>query len=99
MSCEDFVSVRVFDRHRTGEPGYTFAEGLTKEPPREDGRRCLGAAEMRERGLGLDDRGRWYDPVEAARGRARFTDAPVSLPGVAQDAQTDPVNSPTEVAA
>jgi hypothetical protein len=59
----------MFDRHRTGQHEYTFAEGLEMDPPREDGRRCLDAEEMTALGWVLDKRGRWSDPklVEAAR--------------------------------
>jgi hypothetical protein len=40
----DFTSVRLFDAHRVGAHAYLYAEGLKREPPREDGRRCLSAA-------------------------------------------------------
>lgn len=61
-----FGSVSAFDRHRVGVYEYTFVQGLDMTPPREDGRRCLGADEMRElrdkNGIpiyALNDRGYW----------------------------------------
>lgn len=65
---EDFNSVELFDRHRVGTHAFTFLEGLRLDPPREDGRRCLDAAEMRELGWRLNGRGRWIDPARAFRG-------------------------------
>jgi hypothetical protein len=61
---ENFGSVDLFDRHRVGTHDYTLTEGLRMEPPREDGRRCLSADEMRERGWDLGLRGRWLDPAK-----------------------------------
>ena len=50
-SCgRDFSGDSMFDRHRVGKHAYTYSEGLALEPPREDGRRCLDAEEMRELG-------------------------------------------------
>ena len=46
----DFSGDRMFDRHRVGRHEYTFAQGMRKVPSREDGRRCLDADEMLERG-------------------------------------------------
>jgi hypothetical protein len=67
-SCgEDFGSAGLFDRHRIGKHAYTFGEGLRMDPPREDGRRCLDAGEMRELGWALNGRGRWIDPARALR--------------------------------
>ena len=67
-SCgEDFGSVELFDRHRVGRHAFTFSEGLKLDPPREDGRRCLDADEMRERGWCVDARGRWVDSARALR--------------------------------
>jgi hypothetical protein len=41
-SCgEDFSSSTLFDRHRVGRHEYTQSDGLSFDPPREDGRRCL----------------------------------------------------------
>ena len=46
-SCKtDFGSVTAFDAHRVGVHEYTFNEGLYMDPPREDGRRCLGEDEL-----------------------------------------------------
>lgn len=67
-SCgEDFGSAGLFDRHRIGRHAYTFGEGLRLDPPREDGRRCLDAGEMRALGWRLNARGRWIDPARALR--------------------------------
>lgn len=71
----DFSSLAAFDKHRTGTHAYTSTEGLRMEPPREDGRRCLTAFEMREKGLGLDRRGRWCVLAEVGRARVH-ADAP-----------------------
>jgi hypothetical protein len=46
-SCgADFSGDALFDRHRTGLHEFTLYEGLKREPPCEDGRRCLSADEM-----------------------------------------------------
>jgi hypothetical protein len=66
----DFASVGAFDKHRVGKHAYTFREGLRLEPPREDGRRCLDEAEMREAGMELDRRGRWCIAADVERVRA-----------------------------
>jgi hypothetical protein len=68
---EDFGSVELFDRHRIGRHAYDFAQGL--ELGLEDGRRCLDAGEMRERGWSLTQRGRWIDPARDPRRRLRET--------------------------
>jgi hypothetical protein len=65
---EDFNSLKLFDWHRVGVHAYTISEALRMHPPREDGRRCLDTDEMRERGWCRNQRGRWIDPVEVARG-------------------------------
>jgi hypothetical protein len=62
---QDFGSVELFDRHRVGTHSYTYSEGARMDPPRDDGRRCLGIVEMREKGWALDKRGRWFDPARA----------------------------------
>ena len=69
MRCsgEDFGSLELFDRHRVGNPGYTYTEGVAMDVVREDGRRCLSIAEMGFRGWQRGVRGRWIDPVRAAR--------------------------------
>lgn len=57
-----FTSTSAFDKHRVGKHAYTFREGLEMDPPREDGRRCLGEDEL----VALDWRqnryGRWHPP-------------------------------------
>jgi hypothetical protein len=60
---QDFTSLRLFDAHRVGVYAYPWS------PDREDGRRCLDAAEMLERGWEQDERGRWINPAEIARGK------------------------------
>jgi hypothetical protein len=67
-SCgEDFNGDTLFDRHRVGIHEYTYAEGLGMDPPREDGRRCLDTDELRTLGWTLNEKGRWFDPVQASR--------------------------------
>lgn len=69
----DFASVAAFDRHRVGVHAYTYSEGVRmQQPMREDGRRCLDAAEMTAAGMELDGRGRWRIPKDAERIRRRF---------------------------
>ena len=68
---QDFGSVELFDRHRVGRHGYTFAEGL--ELGLEDGRRCLDTEEMQDAGWRLNARNRWVDPARDPRGRLRGT--------------------------
>jgi len=60
---QDFTSTLLFDTHRLGRYEYTLEQGLRLEPPREDGRRCLDADEMKAKGCELNERGRWADPV------------------------------------
>ena len=55
----DFASVDAFDRHRLGSHRFTYSVGLSFDVPREDGRRCLDADEMLERGMEVDPQGRW----------------------------------------
>jgi hypothetical protein len=66
---EDFSSVSMFDQHRVGKHAYTYSQGVAMDPIREDGRRCLSAAEMVSRGWQKDSRARWSDPrsIEAVR--------------------------------
>jgi hypothetical protein len=47
------------------------------DPPRDDGRRCLDAEEMRELDWVLDKRGRWTDPASARRVRAHHAGVPL----------------------
>lgn len=49
--CQDFTSTTLFDAHRTGTYAYSLEQGLSLDPPREDGRRCLGRPS-----LGSEDR-------------------------------------------
>jgi hypothetical protein len=42
----DFGSISAFDTHRVGKHAYTYSEGVLMDPVREDGRRCLSAAEI-----------------------------------------------------
>lgn len=44
----DFGSVSAFDRHRVGTHEYTLWEGLRRDPPQDNGRRCLDISEMQE---------------------------------------------------
>lgn len=69
---EDFASVRAFDRHRVGKHEYLYSEGLKMNPPREDGRRCLGIDEMDEHGLARDGKGRWCVAAEVEHAREYF---------------------------
>jgi hypothetical protein len=78
-SCgEDFASVEAFDAHRIGTYAYTFAAGWELDPPREDGRRCLGTEELAGSGWTLDTRSRWVHPREV---RKRVRKGGDSLPG------------------
>lgn len=77
-SCStDFASVAAFDRHRVGKHDYSYSEGLSFDPPREDGRRCLSAREIANSKLTdgtpvftPNSRGSWSlaAPLAAARG-------------------------------
>lgn len=59
---EDFVTVAAFDEHRTGVHDYGFKEGLEKNPPVEDGRRCFGVDELKAFGWTRRDNGLWSYP-------------------------------------
>lgn len=51
-SCDqDFGSVSAFDRHRVGTHDYTYREGVKRDPPVEDGRRCLDLEELERGGI------------------------------------------------
>lgn len=63
---QDFSSVGLFDRHRTGRHAYTFAEGLRMDPPVDDGRRCLDLSDMRSLWWEPNERGAWHDPERSA---------------------------------
>jgi hypothetical protein len=69
---EDFTSVKLFDRHRVGVHAYTYSEGVRMDPIREDGRRCLDAQEMRQKGWEQNEQGRWFDPASVSRARVAF---------------------------
>ncbi len=76
---QDFASVSAFDRHRVGAYMYTHARaharGLELDPPRDDGRRCLDADEMRAAGMERDSRGRWSIVADVERARRAFAEA------------------------
>src|SRR6266487_2682627 len=62
----------AFDAHRVGLFVYTYEQGLSLDPPREDGRRCLDSEEMQSKGWTQDGRGRWLDPVRVQAARESF---------------------------
>lgn len=72
---KDFASVKAFDAHRVGRHPYSFAEGLERDPPVEDGRRCLDVDEIGAAGMELDGRGRWYLVGDAERIRRHRQEA------------------------
>lgn len=88
---QDFASVEAFDRHRVGVHEYTFTEGLDRDPPVEDGRRCLDAGEMREASMSVNGRGRWQIDSRVARARDYFT-APAL--GGATESDSEPESVP-----
>lgn len=59
----DFSTVPSFDDHRVGVHDYTLAEGLRRDPPVENGRRCLTLDEMQNAGWQQDRHGRWASPT------------------------------------
>ena len=63
----DFASVSAFDKHRIGKHAYAHSEGLTKNPPVEDGRRCMDEDEIRAAAMELDARGRWTIAADRKR--------------------------------
>lgn len=67
----DFGSVSAFDKHRAGKHEYTFKEGLYRDPPVEDGRRCLDEDEMRAQGFALSARNLWSIERDLLRARER----------------------------
>lgn len=84
-SChQDFASVE-FERHRVGVHAYTYSDGVKMDPIREDGRRCLSAAEMADRGWRRDERRRWIDPLRAARARRMRIPTPGTASTVGSD--------------
>lgn len=97
-SCgSNFTSVTLFDFHRVGVHAYTYSEGVAMDPIREDGRRCLSAKEMLERGWAKDDKCRWFDPVSVDRARVRFgaTRTPLGTMGVDAEAIEAPEEAVT----
>lgn len=60
----DFSTVAAFDDHRIGTFDYTFQQGVRREPPVFDGRRCLDLEEMEQAGWRTDRYGRWKSPIE-----------------------------------
>jgi hypothetical protein len=71
----DFTSTSLFDAHRIGVYAYTYEQGLSLDPPQEDGRRCLDTDEMQAKGWELNSRGRWIDPVRVQAARESFAKA------------------------
>jgi hypothetical protein len=61
----DFSGLTMFDAHRVGKHELDY-------PAHEDGRRCLTADEMAERGWQPNRRGAWHDPAAAERMRLVF---------------------------
>lgn len=47
----DFAADTYFDSHRVGVHAYRHVEGLSLDPPADDGRRCLDDDELEARGL------------------------------------------------
>jgi hypothetical protein len=85
---EDFGSLSAFDAHRVGRHGYSLTEGLRREPPVEDGRRCLAPWELEAAGWARDQHGRWrrsshgWDASKTFQGRTlSASEAPGGLPG------------------
>lgn len=70
---ESFAGTKAFDRHRTGDHGFTFAEGLSLSPARHDGRRCRSAAEMTEHGMTPNRAGAWTITANAEWARKRWS--------------------------
>jgi hypothetical protein len=60
--------VTLFDAHRVGKHELNY-------PEHEDGRHCLTAWEMIERGWKVNDQGRWFDPVRTEKARETFARA------------------------
>ncbi len=69
---EDFGSVSAFDKHRVGTFDYTFTQGLDMDPPRENGRRCLGVDEFEAKGFVRNARGTWSDAKKLESARRAF---------------------------
>jgi hypothetical protein len=79
-SCsQDFASARAFDAHRIGKHAYTKSEGLSFDPPRKDGRRCLAPSEILSAGWDTNESGRWVHP-QALRNRPKLGSYSLSQP-------------------
>jgi hypothetical protein len=79
----DFGSAGAFDAHRVGKHAYTYSEGIAMVPMREDGRRCLSVAEIREAGWGQDRFGRWRQPSKVPFSARQLGKSAVRVPIVA----------------
>ena len=77
----DFTSLGAFDAHRVGRHAYTFKQGLAMEPPREDGRRCLGPGDP-DSGYAPGRDGRWTLVKDQLRWRERLQRDPERRGGV-----------------
>src|SRR5262245_26202887 len=64
----DFTSPALFDAHHVGDH-------MLDWPEHEDGRHCLDADEMMERGWVQNLQGRWLNPVRSERAQERFKTA------------------------
>ena len=65
---KDFASLEYFDAHHVGHYGPGIYAGPVEKWTPEKGRRCLTTEELTERGLKLDERGRWYSVARRERG-------------------------------
>lgn len=63
----DFASIAAFDKHRVGVYAYAFREGIDRDPPVFDGRRCMDSDEMRALGMELGQHDRWTLVADAER--------------------------------
>ncbi len=72
----DFSSIRAFDTHRDGKQEYTREQGLSMNPAREDGRRCMPEDELPAAGFVQNTRGRWGLAHQMDRARERFSARP-----------------------
>lgn len=63
LCSQDFVTEATFDRHKTGDHEYLYVEGLDRNPPVTDGRRCLDRRELETMGWHRDRYGRWHSAI------------------------------------
>src|SRR6266487_1419995 len=77
----------AFDAHRVGLFVYTYEQGLSLDPPREDGRRCLDSEELQSKGWTQDGRGRWLDPVRVQAARESFAKLELACRSLAERRQ------------